>query len=293
MRYRGIPIVLLSLALVAAACRGGGSSGRVKVVASFYPLAWAARAVGGPNVWVEDVTPSGGEAHDATLTAGQRADLQDAAVVFILGDFGFQPQVEAAAADARGTAVAVTRGMALHASSEADLRSDPHVWLDPVLMASVVEEVARALETADPENAAGYRSRADATLRRLAALDRAYSSGLGACPFSSFVVTHEAFGYLASRYGLAQVGIEGLIPGSEPTAGAVELALTAIRDERAAPAVFYEATDEGRRIGESVAGDAGVTALPLGTLEAAPETGNYLSGMRANLAMLRKGLRCS
>ena len=57
--------------------------------------------------------------------------------------------------------------------------------------------------------------------------------------------------------------------------------------------MFYEGTDAGRRIGESVAADVGVPALPLGTLESAPSSGDYLSVMRANLGILMEGLECT
>jgi zinc transport system substrate-binding protein len=116
---------------------------------------------------------------------------------------------------------------------------------------------------------------------------------LARCAFRTFVATHEAFGYLADRYGLHQLGIEGITPESEPSAARIQKAGQAIAEGRAAPAVFYEGTDEGRRIGESVAADVAVPALPLGTLESDPTPGDYLSVMRGNLASLEKGLQCT
>jgi ABC-type Zn uptake system ZnuABC Zn-binding protein ZnuA len=87
------------------------------------------------------------------------------------------------------------------------------------------------------------------------------------------------------------MGIEGLTPGSEPSAARIQAAARAIRQGQGAPAVFYERTDAGRRVGQSVAA-AGVAALPLGTLEPAPSSGEYLSVMRDNLNSLPEGLRC-
>jgi ABC-type Zn uptake system ZnuABC Zn-binding protein ZnuA len=69
--------------------------------------------------------------------------------------------------------------------------------------------------------------------------------------------------------------------------------VVAINAGTAAPAVLYEATDEGKRVGDSVASDAGVEALPLGTLETAPSTGDYVSVMNQNLTSLEKGLQCT
>ncbi len=287
-----LTVALVAVAWTAVACGRGGSDRGVRVVASFYPLAWVAQQVGGARVQVEDLTPPGVEAHDTTLSASQRADLQTAQVVIILGRFGFQPDVERAVADARGRVVAVARGLRLTPSSEQDLQFDPHVWLDPVLMERVVREVAGALEAVDPAGGDGYRRRSAATLAGLAGLDSSYRGGLASCAFTTFVTTHEAFGYLATEYGLHQLGLEGLTPESEPSASRIQAATLAVRAGRAAPAVFYEATDEGRRVGHSVAGDIGVPALPLGTLESDPAPQDYVTVMRANLSDLEEGLRC-
>lgn len=285
---------MLAVALVAASCSGeGGAGGRVRVVASFYPLAWAAEQVGGGRVDVENLTPPGVEAHDTTLSAGQRADLQTADVVVILGRFGFQPDVERAADEASGIVLSVAGTLPLAPSQQADLGFDPHVWLDPLLMERIVNEVADALVRADPGGTSAYRARERTTTDQLASLDGRYRTGLDGCAFSRFVTTHEAFGYLAGEYGLSQLGVEGLTPESEPSASRIEAAIQAIQAGSAAPAVFSEGTDEGRRVGESVAEDAGVSAYPLGTLESDPAPQDYMSVMQGNLDVLMRGLSCN
>jgi len=285
-------VVAVALVVSTAACTSDSSGGRVKVVASMYPLAWAVQRVGGDRVEVEDLTPPGVEAHDTTLTAVQRADIQTAEIVVYLGQIGLQPDVERAVEDARGRVVDVTAGLRIPGSL-AGPTFDPHVWLDPVYMEGAVRLIAGALRAADASGAAGFAAREASTLRDLQGLDTSFRTGLAKCAYTTFVATHEAFGYLAGRYGLDQLGIEGITPESEPSAARIQQAAQAIDQGRAAPAVFYEGTDAGRRIGESVAADVGVPALPLGTLESAPTSGDYLSVMRANLASLERGLQCT
>ncbi|TMK87427.1 MAG: zinc ABC transporter substrate-binding protein [Actinobacteria bacterium] len=282
------------VAMLGAACTqaASGASGRIDVVGAFYPLAWVAQEVGGPRVNVVDLTPPGVEAHDTNLSARQVADVENADVVLILGYLGFQPQVEQAARQASGRVVEVTRQITLRPSQERGLSADPHVWLDPALMENIVQVVARALVIADPGGTADYQARGDRVVRQLASLDQRYRAGLQGCRFSQFVTTHEAFGYLADQYGLQQIGIEGLTPEAEPSAQQLRTTEDAIRSGKAAPAVFYEETAEGERIGKTVAGAVGAPALPLGTLEFDPAPGNYMSVMQANLASLRKGLQC-
>ncbi len=288
--------VLVLLLLLAAGCAPSPfAPGRVSVVASFYPLAWLAQQIGGSKVSVLDLTPPGIDAHDTVLTASERAALQDADVVLILGYFGFQPDVEQAARSASGTVVPVADALGsgtLVAADVGDLRFDPHVWLDPALMQRFVPEVEAALAKAGASDRGYFASRAATVTGELASLTASFRSGLSSCRWRGFVVTHSAFGYMAREFGLRQVGIEGLAPESEPTASQVEFALQAIRDGTAAPVVYYEVTDEGRRIGESVAGDAGVPASPLNTLEFQPSSGDYLSAMSGDLSNLERGLSC-
>ena len=107
---------------------------RTSVVASFYPIAWAAQQVGGNRVSVTNLTPAGAEPHDLELTPDQIDEVLDAKVVFELGR-GFQPAVEQAAEQRDGPTVQLLpRGT-----------KDPHVWLDPVRMAAIVRTVQREL----------------------------------------------------------------------------------------------------------------------------------------------------
>lgn len=286
----GATLVVALLALVAPACTGGSSEGRVNVVAAIYPLAWAAEQVGGDLVDVEDLTSPGVEAHDASVTAAQRADIQTADIVVYLGEIDFQPDVERAVDEAGGRVIDVTAKLGIRPRPGDTF--DPHLWLDPADMEEIVRLLADALEATDPPGADGYARREEAALGVLEDLDASFREGLSGCAFTTFVVTHEAFGYLAGAYGFRQLGIEGLTPASEPSAARIQAAAQAIDQGRAAPVVFYEETNVGRRVGQSVAESVGVPALPLTTLESDPAPREYVSAMEENLTNLREGLRC-
>src|SRR5262249_23024471 len=136
-----------------------GAASRPSVVASFYPIAWAAQQVGGSRVAVTNLTPAGAEPHDLELTPDQIDRVLDANVVFELGR-GFQPAVEQAAEQRDGPTVALLpRGT-----------KDPHIWLDPVRMATVVRVVERELSKADPKGRAVYARNAQHVLTELDAL---------------------------------------------------------------------------------------------------------------------------
>ena len=280
----------MAAVLGAGACTSrSGNKPRLRIVASFYPLAWAARQIA-PGAQVTDLTPKGGEPHDLQLTARQRLVIQDASVVLILGK-GFQPDVERAAKESNRRILNLLEGVALLPSTEKGLGADPHVWLDPRLMRDVALKIAATFVDVDDRDREVYLKRGNELGRSLEALDRDYRQTLSTCDLKTVVTTHEAFGYLAKEYGLTQLGLTGLTPEAEPTARAIARARDLAR-RGAIAAIFYESSDEGTRIGRSVAGDVGVPALPLSTLENQPASGDYHTEMTASLAQLKRGLRC-
>jgi zinc transport system substrate-binding protein len=282
---------LVVLAAVATACAGQGGD-RKTTVASLYPLAFAAQRVAGDGWEVVDLTPPGTEAHDVELSIRDRAALDDAELVLYLGDLGFQPQVEAAVEETPAEVVRAAEGLdLLEGHEEEGELFDPHVWLDPASFSAIVERTADGLAEVDPDGADGYRTRAAELVSDLDAVDSRYREGLSDCRSDTLVVSHEAFGYVAARYGLKQLGLAGLEPEGEPTVATLEEAAATL-SAGDARAVFYEAGEEARRIAETVAADAGVIPLPLSTLESEPPSGDYLSVMDDNLEALRRGLEC-
>jgi hypothetical protein len=88
------PLVLV-LGLCLAGCSGAQGHPKGAVVASFYPLAWAAEHVLPSSEHVVDLTPPGVEPHDVELSPSDVEMIQDARLVVYVGG-GFQPAVETA-----------------------------------------------------------------------------------------------------------------------------------------------------------------------------------------------------
>ncbi len=96
-RWRPLLVALLLPAVAVAGCGGrdsadGGdasASGRVRVVAAFYPLEEAARQIGGDRVQVTDLTPPGGEPHELDPAPAAMRALEQSRLVLYLGE-GFQ-----------------------------------------------------------------------------------------------------------------------------------------------------------------------------------------------------------
>ncbi len=107
------------------------------------------------------------------------------------------------------------------------------------------------------------------------------------------VTSHNAFGYLAQRYDLRQVGIAGLTPAEEPTPQS--LAEVADYVEAHDVATIYYETLVSPTVAETVAAETGAETAVLDPLEGLgddAEGSDYLSVMRANLASLQRGQPC-
>ena len=260
--------------MVAAGCGAAPSARHGTVVASFYPLAYAAEQVAGPSTRVENLTPPGAEPHDLEVSPNDVKDINAAKLVLLMGH-GFQPQLEDAAGSGdRVVRVLDTPGLDL-------VPGDPHVWLDPLRYALIVRRIGTALDR--PQAAA-------ALVARLHGLDREYRSALSGCARRDLVTSHEAFGYLAARYGLSQTAVTGISPEAEPTPRQLQHVVDSVRAS-GATTVFLEPL-VSPRIAETVAREAGVHTAVLDPLEGQPEHGDYFTVMRANLAALRKALGC-
>jgi zinc transport system substrate-binding protein len=119
-------------------------------------------------------------------------------------------------------------------------------------------------------------------------------AGLANCASDLLVTSHDAFGYLAARYGLEVVGISGLSPSQEPDPAQLAEISTLVR-ERGVTTVYTE-TLVDPAVAETVAEEAGVRTAVLDPLEGLTDDSagaDYLSVMRADLATLREGQGCS
>jgi zinc transport system substrate-binding protein len=297
-------ILILALTLVTtfpSACNGragGTQDDRVSVVASFYPLSFAAERIGGDCVTVTNLTPPGVEPHDLELTPDAVEAIATADVVLYLGG-GFQPAVEDAVGDAQGQVVDVLSAVSTVPSqgeqAKEGLDVDPHVWLDPGRFADIVTATGDALERARIPDSCDVSGAVRDLRSELADLDSEFRTGLTGCEQDVIVTTHAAFGYLADAYGLHQEAIAGLAPEVEPSPKRLA-ELVSLVEREGVTTIFTEELISPD-VAETLAAEAGVKTKVLFTIEGltkeeASAGEDYLSLMRENLDALRVALRC-
>lgn len=293
---------LLVAAAVLAGCRpaGGPESGRqgpLRVVVSIAPLKSLVEALVPPGTVVDLLIPPGASEHGYEIPPGKLAAVATADLVVCVG-FGLEPQVDALIQQRPNPARRVVRfdrvagvegGSADHGhdhehdeTCDHGHGADPHLWLDPVLVERLVEAVAREVESLDRETPPDRRAaRAEGLRARVRATHEAYDRVLGPLAGRTIVVGHDAWGRLASRYGLKTVALKGLT-ATEPSPGDLRRAIESIGGE-AITTVFVE-PQLSPAAAERIARATGArveTLDPLGS-------GDWFAMMDANLAALRR-----
>lgn len=270
------------------------------VVATFYPLEFLAERIGGENLTVESVVRGNVEPHDYEPTPADVVRIRGAKLLVLQGA-GFEGWVETAREQAGEQATVVAaEGIELAPNPDedeaAEMPSDPHTWLDPVLYASMARNVEKGLSAAFPEHAPSFAARLDRLLDDLATLDGEYRVGLATCEARTIIANHAAYGYLASRYGFTVVAIHGLEPEDEPDPQTIADVVEAARAINATIIYFEELVTP--RMAEIVAEEVGAQTRVLSPIEGiaaseAAEGADYLTLMRENLVNLREGMRCT
>ena len=286
---------------------GPAGATQLKVTAAFYPFEYVAQQVGKDLVTITDLTQPGAEPHDLELSPKQVAGIGESDL--LIYQKGFQAAVDSALQtvspkQAVDTASFLTLQPAQHEDDHADEGHaddghdhgalDPHTWLDPNNMVTITEHVRDALAEAKPDAKATFAANADALIAQLKQLDTDFKAGLSSCQRKVFITSHEAFGYLAHRYGLEQVGISGIEPDTEPTAARIA-EVQKVAKANGVTTIFFE-TLASPAVAKSIAGDLKLTTDVLDPLEGlTPESrgSDYIEVMKSNLTSLQKANGCS
>ena len=311
-------LALSACSSTAPSSTSGAKDGTLTVMASFYPLQYLAEKIGGEHVTVTSLTPAGAEPHDLELSPKTVDALSSADAVIYLA--GFQSAVdEAIEQQAPKTVIDVSPAVQLveagvdanHPSEEEDedtdetqsseadghedhhhdMSADPHFWLDPVRMANAATLVGDKLAEANPANAEMYKTNAKALKDELTSLGNDLVSKTSTCQIKTFVTAHTAFGYLADRTGLTQVGISGLDPDSSPSPARLA-EISQIAKDQGVTTIFTEALIDPK-IAQTLADDLGITTAVLDPIESQTDPSKDYSGvMTDNIDALTKALNC-
>ncbi len=275
-------------------------SASLPVVATFTILADFARQVGGDRVDVVSIVGPNGDVHVYDPSPADSRKIAAARLVIENGMFlegwisrlarasGTTAQIVIASAgvtprtDTGNTELAVRKGI------------DPHAWQSVPNAKVYVANIRDGLIAVDPAGEAGYRSRANAYLAKLDALDAQVRAAVARIPAANrrIVTTHDAFGYFGLTYGLAFVAPAGVATEAEVSARDVAKIIGQIRRDKF-PAVFLENVSD-RRLMDQIARETGakIGGILYSDALSPPDgpAGTYIDMVSHNIRELTKAL---
>lgn len=296
------------------------SGDKLKVAASFYPMYDFATKIGGDKAEVTNMVPAGTEPHDWEPAATDIRALESADV-FVYNGAGMEHWVESVLEsldNQKLTVVEAAKGLTLmegtHDHEETagdeeaaarevshdkdankdDISYDPHVWLDPMNAKAEMENIKNAFVAADPKNQDYYEKNFETYAAEFIKLDQEYREEIAKTSGKDLITAHEAFGYLCKAYGLNQVGIEGLMPDSEPDPSRMDEVIQFAKKHNVKTIFFEELVSP--KVAKTIANEIGAKTEVLNPLEGLSDEelaagADYFSVMRENLKKLDEALK--
>jgi zinc transport system substrate-binding protein len=224
----GVIIIVLASAGIAAynsVPQKETKIGKLKVVATFYPLAFFARQIGGEEVFVKQLIPDNTEVHDWQPSASEILALDEADVILYNSqslENWFRDDLLPIIDSSNKIIIETTEGINLletqpRAADEHEGPLDPHTWTSPFLAKQQAQKIYEALVQKDPIQSDYYTERWQTLEARLEQLDNNYMSELSNKKKEEIFVAHSAFGYLAKRYRFDQHGVIGISADEQPS----------------------------------------------------------------------------
>jgi zinc transport system substrate-binding protein len=180
-----------------------------------------------------------------------------------------------------------------HDHDHEHLGPDPHLWLDPALVARLVPAIREAVElaaaaqaaqrgaTLDPDVHRRLAAAEESLLARVRALDDEHRTRLAPHHGRVIVVSHDAWGRLAERYGLRTAAIKGLL-ATEPTPQSIKAAVEAVRAQGRGGnggGVIFTEPQLSKTTAQRIADAAGARLVEIDPLG----SGDWFATMHSNL----------
>jgi len=286
-------------------------TGKLALVATTYPLAYLSEKIGGDHIAITQLVPSNTEIHSWGPSASHIITTQDADIIIYNGagaDDWMKDDILPALSQSKDRVVVeTTQDLPLITNQEHEEHTgeeehdhgdyDPHTWISPYMAKLQAEKIYTAIIQADPQNEAYYSQNWQTLQTQLNQLDTEYAQGLADTKKTEIFVSHEAYGYLAERYGFEQHGVIGLSADEQPGT-AIIASLVKEMQEHEIYVVYVDpvySTEYVQIIKTEVEAQTGhtVTILNLYLILGLNSEMDLLEQMQMNLSNLKKGLEAT
>ena len=169
---------------------------------------------------------------------------------------------------------------------------DPHTWVSPLRYIQTVEYLRDQIILQRPDFSSEYTANTELFIKKLESLSQEYEQQLARCSYTEVIVSHDAFGYLATDYRFKTHAIAGLSTQDTPSIST----LTKLKNKAASGNIGAILVEENSisAYSETLAKETGLPVFTINPIAFnIPADHNYLSMSRSNLNSLVQALQCS
>lgn len=319
-----LSILLIPFIFILAACSNSTASDKgtaqssedvLSVYTTVYPLQYFTERIGGDLVDVKTVYPPGSDEH--TFEPSQKDMIKmadsDLFIYMGLGLEGFVDQAKDILNNEGVKMIAAGENLAIENTEQHNHDDhehehdhdhdghshdghdhgdvDPHVWIDPVYGQQLAEEIKAQLITALPEHEEEFTANFNKLNEELNELNNTFTSMVENANKNKFIVSHAAYGYWESRYGLEQISVAGLSTSSEPSQKQLQNIIQTA-NENELDTIYFE-QNVSSKLTEIVQSEIGAESLQLHNLAVLTEADindgeNYFTLMEKILKTWKK-----
>ena len=265
----------------------------VSVYTSFFPIYNLTKQIAGDKFDVKSFTNLKTESHGWEPSAKDIAELSNSQVMFINGA-GMEEWEESLEGSSDIELVNTTENVELlkgshdhdHEHEEEPTQEhhhghednhehhhhgefDPHTWLSPKNGIAQAKVIAEKLSEIDPANRDYYMDNYKKIEEELNAMIDEYTEKFENLDNKNFLVSHQAFGYLAHDFDLNQMALTNLTSTEDADAKTLKDAVDEAKN-LGINTIFYEMGGSDKSA-KTIADEIGATTVPLNTLEFATD----------------------
>ena len=290
-------LILASLFLTSCGSAPKSNDNTLRVLASTTILADITQNIAGNRAKVDSLLPVGADPHAYQAAPADVAKIAKSNLL-ILNGLDYETFIKPLLENAGGERLIVeaTAGLSPRQDAGNEHGVDPHMWLDPNLVITYVNNIRDGLIKVDPQGAETYKANADTYIAQIKELDSWIVEQVKNIPAERrlLVTNHEALGYFAERYGFKIVG--AIIPSMSTEAGTSAKEMSALIEQikaAGAPAIFLGEV-ENPNLANQIAAETNVKVvhdLHLESLTDGPPAATYIEMMKYNVSSFVDGLK--
>jgi ABC-type Zn uptake system ZnuABC Zn-binding protein ZnuA len=277
----------------------------LQVVTSFTIIEDLAREIGGDDVEIHNLVPTGTDPHEYEPLPEDNKKTTDADILFYNGlnleggESGwFFRMIDSVGQDMDKVFSLTERVEPMYLSGEDGKEEEinPHAFIDPAVGIKMAEDMRDAFIKVNPDNKENYEARASDYLERLHKVDQEYKEKINDIPEENrtLVTSERAFQYMTNHYGLKEAFIWEIDTEENGSPKQIKSLISYIKEHKV-PVLFVESNVDTRPM-ETVSNETGVPMFdkPIYSDEIGnpgDEVDTYMKYLNYNIKIIHDGLK--